>query len=37
MYVYILLSQVCLEEKKEYENYLRIAPEFVLFKDNITP
>ena len=40
-FVYIFLSQVYLQEKQEYENYLRITPEcfdefFVLFKDDIT-
>ena len=39
--MYILLPGVHLEEKEEYENYLRITPEcfdklFVLVKDNIT-
>ena len=40
MQMYIFLSQVYLQEKEEYENYLKIAPEwldelFVLLKDNI--
>ena len=40
-YVYILLSEVRLEEEKEYKNYLRITPEyfdelFVLMKDGMT-
>ena len=39
--MYIFLSQICLLEKEDYENYLKIAPEcldelFVHFKDNIT-
>ena len=38
--MYIFLSEVCLEEEEEYENYLRINPEcvddlFVLVKDDI--
>ena len=43
MQVCIFPSQVCLQNKEEYENYLRIAPEcldelylYILFKDNIT-
>ena len=37
----IFLSEVHLEEKQEYENYLRITPEcfnelFVLVKNDIT-
>ena len=40
-YVYIFLSEVCLEEEEEYRNYLRITPEcfdalFALVKDDIT-
>ena len=40
-YVYIFLSEVCLEEEEEYRNYLRITPEcfdalFTLVKDDIT-
>ena len=39
--VYIFLSEVCLDEKEEYKNYLRITSEcfgklFVLVKDYIT-
>ena len=39
--VYIFLSEVHLEEKEEYKNYLGITPKyfnklFVLVKDNIT-
>ena len=38
---YIYLSEVCLEEKEEHKNYLRIPPEcfnelYVLVKDDIT-
>ena len=41
MQVYIFRFQVCLQEKEEYENHLRIVPEcfdelFVIFKDNTT-
>ena len=39
--MYIFLSEVGLEEEKQYKHYLRINPEcfdelFVLAKDNIT-
>ena len=30
MQVYIFLSQICLQEKEEYENYLRIASECLM-------
>ena len=41
MQVYIFLSQACLQEKEEYEIYLKLDSErldelFVLFKDKIT-
>ena len=39
--MYIFLSEVCLQEEEEYNNYLRITPEcfdelFVLVKGDIT-
>ena len=39
--MYIFLSEVCLDEEEEYENYLRITPEcfdelLVLVKDSVT-
>ena len=39
--MYILLSEVHLEEEEEYKHYLRMTPEcfeelFVLMKDDIT-